>query len=66
MDNELAARWASWSFAQEHRDLKVALTALMLVQNRCGAPVLEDGAVLFCDDDYREIGEAMCLLRRRD
>jgi hypothetical protein len=66
MDNELAARWASWAFAQEHRDLKVILAALMLVQSRCGDPVIEDGEVLFADDDYREIGEAMCLLRRRD
>ncbi|MFT5685934.1 MAG: hypothetical protein ACI8RZ_006889, partial [Myxococcota bacterium] len=66
MDNELAARWASWAFAQEHRDLKVVLTALMLVQNRCGDPVVEDGEVLFSDDDFREVGEAMCLRRRRD
>lgn len=66
MDNEFAARWASWAFAQEHRDLKVALAAFMLVQSRYGEPIVEDGEVLFHDDDYREIGEAMCLLRRRD
>ncbi len=36
LDNEFAARWASWAFVQEHRDLKVALAALMLVQSRCG------------------------------
>jgi hypothetical protein len=66
MDNEFAARWASWAFTQEHRDLKVALAAFMLVQSRFGEPVIEDGEVLFHDEDFREIGEAMCLLRRRD
>jgi hypothetical protein len=66
LDQEFAAKWASWSFGQEHRDLKVALAALMLVQERCGEPVREGGAVLFLDDDYREVGEAMCLLRRKD
>lgn len=66
LDNELAARWASWSFAQEHRDLKVILAAFMLVQSRAGEPVIEEGEVLFHDDDFREVGEAMCLLRRRD
>ena len=66
LDNEFAARWASWAFAQKHRDLKVALAALMLVQSRFGAPVVEDGEVLFHDDDFRCVGEAMCLLRRRD
>ncbi|MCA9714117.1 MAG: VWA domain-containing protein [Myxococcales bacterium] len=66
LDNEFAARWASWSFVQEHRDLKVALAALMLVQSRCGDPVVEDGELLFHDDDFRAVGEAMCLLRRRD
>ena len=66
MDNEFVARWASWAFVQEHRDLKVALAAFMLVQPRCGEPVVEGGEVLFHDDDHREVGEAMCLLRRRD
>jgi len=66
MDNEFAAHWASWAFAQEHRDLKVALAGFMLVQSRFGEPIVEDGEVLFNDEDYREIGEAMCLLRRRD
>ncbi|MCB9760238.1 MAG: VWA domain-containing protein [Alphaproteobacteria bacterium] len=66
LDNDFAARWASWAFAEEHRDLKVALAALMLVQSRCGEAVLEDGEVLFHDDDLRAVGEAMCLLRRRD
>ena len=38
LDNEFAARWASFAFAREHRDLKVVLAALMLVQDRCGEP----------------------------
>lgn len=66
MDNEFAARWASWSFVQQHRDLKVLLSAFMLVQNRRGDPVVDTSngtkKVLFNDDDYREVGEAMCLL----
>ena len=63
MDNEFAAKWASWAFPREHRDLKVALAAFMLCQPRAGEPVKEDGKVLFHDDDYRDIGVAMCLLR---
>ena len=66
MDNEFAARWASYAFAQEHRDLKVVLTAFMLVQNRCGDPIMEDGKLAFHDDDFRAVGEAMCLIRRKD
>jgi len=66
MDNEFVARWASWAYPQEHRDLKVALAAFMLVQERKGDPVVEQGEVLFYDEDYRDIGEAMCLLRRKD
>jgi hypothetical protein len=65
LDNEFAARWASWSFEREHRDMKVILAALMLVQSRWGAPVLEDDKVLFYDEDYRGVGEAMCLLRAK-
>jgi hypothetical protein len=30
-----------------------------------GDPVTEDGEVLFHDDDYRAIGEAMCLIRSK-
>jgi len=66
LDNEFAAHWASWAFTQDHRDLKVALAAFMLVQSRSGEPVREQGEVLFHDDDHRAIGEAMCLIRRRD
>ncbi len=66
LDNEFAAHWASWAFTQDHRDLKVALAAFMLVQGRSGEPVREQGEILFHDDDHRTIGEAMCLIRRRD
>jgi hypothetical protein len=63
MDQEFCARWASWTYARDHRDLKVMLAAFMLVQNRVGDAVVEDGEVLFFDHDYREVGEAMALLR---
>ena len=66
MDNEFAARWASYAFAQEHRDMKVVLAAFMLVQSRKGDPIREGGEVLFNDDDYRDVGEAMMLIRRKD
>jgi len=66
MDNEFAARWASYQFPQDHKDMKVVLAAFMLVQSRKGDPVREDGQVLFHDDDFREVGEAMCLIHRRD
>lgn len=66
MDNEFAARWASYAFAQEHRDMKVVLAAFMLVQSRKGDPVREAGEVVFYDDDYRDVGEAMMLIRRKD
>ena len=66
LDNDFAARWASYAFGQEHRDLKVVLCAFMLVQTRRGDPVTENGKVLFADEDYRDVGEAMCLIRRPD
>ena len=62
MDQEFAARWASWQFKRDHRDMKVILAAFMLVQERSGEPVVEDGEVIFFDDDYRAVGEAMCLV----
>jgi|APSaa5957512622_1039677.scaffolds.fasta_scaffold01788_12 hypothetical protein len=65
MDNEFAARWASYAFAQDNRDLKVILSAFMLVQDRSGEPVIEDGEILFHDDDYRAVGEAMFLIKGR-
>jgi len=63
MDNEFAAHWASYAFAQDNRDLKAVLSAFMLVQNRAGNPVIEDGEVLFHDDDHRAVGEAMFLIK---
>ncbi len=67
LDNEFAARWASFAFGQEHRDLKVVLAAFMLCQSRKGDPVLgDDGKAAFFDDDFRDIGEAMMLLDRKD
>lgn len=61
LDNEFAARWASKAYTEEQRDLKVVLCALMLVQNRRGDRVGD-----LRDADYRDVGEAMALLRRKD
>lgn len=66
LDNEFAARWASYAFVQEHRDLKVVLAAFMLVQSRKGDPVRDGDEVVFYDDDFRDVGEAMLLLYRKD
>jgi hypothetical protein len=66
LDNEFAARWASYAFTQEHRDLKVVLAAFMLVQSRKGDPVIVDGKAEFYDEDYRDVGEAMMLIYKRD
>lgn len=65
LDNELAARWASFAYPQEHKDMKVVLAAFMLVQSRKGDPI-KDGVETFLDDDFREVGEAMCLHIRKD
>jgi hypothetical protein len=64
LDNEFAARWASYAFADKStsRDMKVVLAAFMLCQSRRGDPVKENGQVLFLDDDFRNVGEAMALL----
>lgn len=61
LDNEFAAKWASWAMGQDYKDLKVVLAAFMLVQNRHGKPVKENGVILFRDEDYRAVGEAMVL-----
>ena len=66
LDNEFAARWASYSFGQEHRDLKVVLAAFMLVQSRKGDPVKEGDKIAFFDEDFRDVGEAMMLIVRKD
>jgi hypothetical protein len=65
LDNEFAARWASHAFKQEHRDLKVVLAAFLLVQSRKGDPVIDGGEVLFEDEDYRDVGEAMLLIQEK-
>lgn len=64
IDNEFSARWASYAYEQDHRDMKVALTAFMLVQSRKGDPIKDEND-LFYDDDYRDVGEAMMLLLSR-
>lgn len=62
LDNEFCARWASYAYENEKsRDLKVVLAAFLMVQSRKGDPVLDNGAVAFFDDDYRDVGEAMAL-----
>lgn len=62
MDHEFAARWASWQFTQASRDLKAVLAAFMLVQEHSGQPVRDDnGEIMFADDDFRQVGEAMFL-----
>jgi hypothetical protein len=66
LDNEFSARWASYAFGQEHRDLKVILAALMLVQSRKGDPVKDGDKVAFHDEDFRDVGEAMMLINRAD
>ena len=66
LDNEFAARWASYVYGQEHRDLKVILAAFMLCQSRKGDPVMDNGKIVFYDDDFRDVGEAMMLLQTKD
>src|SRR5882724_7528827 len=69
-NNELAARLASYVMKEtDWRDMKVVCAAFMLVQNRSGEPITEEQngkkVVLFHDDDYREIGDAMIKLYER-
>jgi len=64
MDNEFGARWASHAFSEDHKDRAVVMAAFMLVQSRKGDPVMEDGKVLFHDEDFRDVGEAMVLHTR--
>lgn len=66
LDNEFAARWASYAYGQEHRDLKVVLAAFSLVQSRKGDPVIDGGKIAFYDDDFRDVGEAMMLNYDKD
>ena len=69
-NNELAARLASYIMKEtDWRDMKVVCAAFMLVQSRAGEAVTEEQngrkIVLFHDDDYRAIGEAMIKLYER-
>ena len=70
-NNELAARLASYIMLEtDWRDMKVVCAAFMLVQERAGEPIFNDALgsgreVLFYDDDFREIGEAMVKFYRR-
>lgn len=73
LDNELCARWASYAFAGDHADLKVLLAAFMLVQSRRGDTICDDGKIArlpdgrpMLDEDYRAVGEAMCLCMPKD
>jgi von Willebrand factor type A domain len=63
LNTDLMAHFASYALGEtEWRDLKVACSALMLVQGKSGQPVKDDdGSVAFHDDDYRAVGEAMLL-----
>lgn len=67
LNAELMAHFASYALLEtDWRDLKVACAALMLVQGKKGEPVREeDGSVVFADDDYRAVGEAMVLFYAR-
>jgi hypothetical protein len=69
-NNELAARLASYIMKEtDWRDMKVVCAAFMLVQSRAGEPITEEQngkkVVLFNDDDFRDIGEAMIKLYER-
>src|SRR5215467_13645735 len=69
-NNELAARLASYIMKEtDWRDMKVVCAAFLLVQSRAGEPITEEQngkkVVLFHDDDYRDVGEAMIKLYER-
>jgi len=58
-DNELGARMGTWALLKsDHKDLKVLLAALLLVQDRFGEPVTDEEETFF-DDDFRDVGAAM-------
>jgi len=65
MDADFAAHWASWVWHQDRKDLKTILAAYMLAQSHAGEPVVDNGEILFHDDDFRAVGEAMMLIRRK-
>jgi len=61
LDNEFVARWASYAFTEDHRDVKVLLAAFLLAQSRKGDPIREGNKILFHDENYRDVGEALML-----
>jgi hypothetical protein len=66
-DNLFFARMASYAITHPQSfsdDLKVIFAALLLVQGRFGAPIKDASEVIFYDDDYRAVGEAMMLVAR--
>lgn len=63
LDNEFVARWASYAFSQKYKDLKAILAAFLLVQERKGEPIFDGEEVSFFDDDFRDVGEAMFLIK---
>ncbi len=63
LSQEFVARWASWAYAQDHKDSKLLLAAFLLVQSaKAGQAVTTAGKLDFIEDDYRAVGEAMALL----
>lgn len=67
LDSEFAARWASYVYKNDKiKDRKVIMAAFMLVQSKKGDPIRDNGKVLFYDDDFRDVGEAMMLLDKGD
>ena len=65
LDQEFVARWASWALDQDYRDMKVILAAFLLAQAERVGEVIRDGEDTFRDEDFRAVGEAMILLRRK-
>jgi hypothetical protein len=63
LNGDLMAHFASYAVLEtEWRDLKVACSALMLVQSFAGQPIHGDtGSVEFHEDDYRAVGQGMLL-----
>lgn len=66
LDNEFAGHWASYAWAQDHKDMKVVLAAFMLAQSRFGKPITDNHVCQFYDLNLRDVGRAMLLLPRGD
>ena len=54
-DPEFVARWASWAFPREHKDMKVILAAFLLAQSDRVGAAIKDGDDVFYDDDFRAV-----------